>query len=519
MTHEPSADRAGSPPESGRAPEDRVRAQFRAIPVPTYAWQEIDGRFILVDYNDAALEITKGHIADLVGKTVHDLYGPDSGIVADIEHCLRERTPIRREMDYTFMTTGARRRLAITYVAAATDVVLAYTEDVTERRHLEEQLRQAQKMEAVGLLAGGVAHDFNNLLTVIQAYCDALDESLEGGSALAADVAEIRGAASRAASLTRQLLAFSRKQVLQPRSLDLGVIIARLEPMLRRTIGEDIRVEVRTEGPIGRVQADPGQIEQVVLNLALTARDSMPAGGTLTLETANVDVDERFAADDLAPGRHVRLRVRDTGHGMDEATRLRIFEPFFTTKEHGRGSGLGLSTVYGIVKQSGGTVRVDSEPGKGSCFEIFLPHDPKGSIAPRPNTVGVSAERQGVETILLAEDEDALRVITRRVLERKGFRVLVASDGRDALRVAAAAGPIDLLVTDVVMPELGGRELFTELRALRPGLRVLYMSGYTDDEMLRRGMSAAGTAFLQKPFATDALLTLIREVIDAPEEV
>jgi two-component system, cell cycle sensor histidine kinase and response regulator CckA len=492
-----------------------VRAQFRAIPVPTYAWQEVGGTFVLVDFNDAALEITKGHIASLVGKTIADLHGTRPEIGADIERCLRERKPIRCETEYTFRT-GDRRLLSITYVAAPPDIVLAYTEDVTERRHLEEQLRQAQKMEAVGLLAGGVAHDFNNLLTVIQAYGDSLAENLEEGSALSADVAEIRDAASRAASLTRQLLAFSRKQVLQPRSVDLGAIVAGIEPMLRRTIGEDIRVELRWETPVARVLADPGQIEQVILNLALNARDAMPAGGTLTIETANVEIDECSAAGDLVPGRHVRLRVRDTGHGMDEATRSRIFEPFFTTKEHGRGTGLGLSTVYGIVKQSGGTVRVDSEPGKGSSFEVFLPHEPADSPAHGPALPAVPVVRQGGETILLAEDEDALRVITRRMLERKGYRVLTASDGRDALRVAAEAGPIDLLVTDVVMPELGGRELYTALRALRPGLRVLYMSGYTDDEMLRRGMSAAGTAFIQKPFETAALLTLMREVIEAP---
>jgi two-component system, cell cycle sensor histidine kinase and response regulator CckA len=506
-----------SPLPATRAPEDRVRAQFRAIPVPTYAWQDLGAGFVLVDYNDAALEITKGHIAHLVGKTIADLWGPDSGFGADIERCLRERKPIRREMDYTFMSTGSQRRLSITYVAAPPDIVLAYTEDITERRQLEEQLRQAQKMEAVGLLAGGVAHDFNNLLTVIQAYGDALAENLEARSPLYADVAEIRGAAARAASLTRQLLAFSRKQVLQPRSVDLGAIVAGIEPMLRRTIGEDIRVELRSESPLARVQADPGQIEQVILNLALNARDAMPAGGALTLETANVEVDERSAAGDLVPGRYVRLRVRDTGHGMDATTCSRIFEPFFTTKDHGRGMGLGLSTVYGIVKQSGGTVRVDSEPGKGSCFEVFLPKEPEDTTNRPASPVAVAA-RHGGETILLAEDEDALRVITRRMLERKGYRVLTARDGRDALRVAAEAGPIDLLVTDVVMPELGGRELYTELRVLRPGLRVLYMSGYTDDEMLRRGMSSAGTAFIQKPFETAALLKLMREVIDAAAE-
>jgi two-component system, cell cycle sensor histidine kinase and response regulator CckA len=509
-----SREKSGDP--TLRPPEERVRAQFRAIPVPTYAWQKTgdDGqeRFELVDYNDAAAAITEGNIAGLIGSTLDDLYGPQSEIAADIVHCLRERTQVRREMDYTFMTTGSCRRLSVTYVPAASDIVLAYTDDVTERRQLEEQLRQAQTMEAVGQLAGGIAHDFNNLLTVIQVYSDSLEASLAQDSPLRGDVTVIRDAASTAASLTRQLLALSRKQVLQPCSLDLHAILTRLEPILRSVLGEAIDVRRSTHGDAGRVRADPGQMEQVILNLAVNARDAMPLGGTLTLETACVDVGGEFAGE-LRPGPHVRLRVRDTGHGMEAAVLSRIFDPFFTTKGPGRGTGLGLSTVYGIVKQSGGTVHVESEPGKGSCFDVLLPRVPEGTLGDEPPPSHTAATR-GV-TILLAEDEDALRAVVRRVLVREGYRVLDARDAADARRVAAPLEAIDILVTDVVMPGKTGRELYEELRALRPQLRVLYMSGYADDDVLRRGVEGSTASFIQKPFTTKALLEKVRTAIDA----
>jgi PAS domain S-box-containing protein len=391
---------------------------------------------------------------------------------------------------------------------------IATVEDVTERVTLADQLRQAQKMEAVGQLAGGVAHDFNNLLTVIRTYSEFLLEQLEEESPLRADTIEIQKAAGRAASLTRQLLAFSRKQALDPRSIDVNEIVRGMEPMLRRLIGEDIRIELRLAPTLGAVKADAGQLEQVVLNLAVNARDAMPRGGTLTIETTEEQQTEAMrGGHGVIPGPYVSLVVRDSGCGMDRATRARVFEPFFTTKEQGRGTGLGLSTVYGIVKQSDGYIWCDSTEGIGTTFTVLFPQLPAetdASSEPAEQTLD-----RGAGVVLVTEDEDPIRALSRRILEREGYTVLEARDGREAIRVAAGyPGRIDLLLSDLVMPNVGGRELFSHLRLLRPDLRVLFVSGYTDDDILRRGLSDPGSAFLQKPFTARALATAAKAALE-----
>jgi hypothetical protein len=394
---------------------------------------------------------------------------------------------------------------------------VAFVLDRTARRTLEQQLRQAQKMEAVGRLAGGVAHDFNNILTAITGYGDLLREDLSPGHPGLADVAEIRKAADRAAGLTRQLLAFSRQQVLEPRVLDLNELVHNMEKMLRRLLGEDIELATALAPALGAVKADPGQLEQVIMNLGVNSRDAMPGGGKLTIETADVELDRTYATnhDPIEPGRYIMLAVTDTGTGMTEATKARLFEPFFTTKEKGKGTGLGLSTVYGIVKQSGGFIWVYSELGLGSTFKIYLPRvDEAAEATSAPATEPRPVE--GTETVFVAEDEEGVRRIVREALERRGYTVIHAASGPEAVaRAEAHAGPIHLLVTDVVMPGMGGRDLATHLAAARPGLRVLYMSGYTDDSALRRRIVEGGSPYLQKPFSPDVLLRKVRAVLDA----
>jgi PAS domain S-box-containing protein len=402
--------------------------------------------------------------------------------------------------------------------------ILGSAQDITDRvgterelREVEEQLRQSQKMEAIGQLAGGVAHDFNNLLTVIKAYSGLVAEQLDDESQLRADVVEIQRAAGRAASLTQQLLAFSRKQVLQPRILDLNGVARELEPMLGRLIGDDISIVMDLDHEIGRVTADRGQIEQVLINLAVNARDAMPAGGTLTIASANVRLDDAYHGRHpvVAPGEYVMIAVSDTGCGMDEATRLRIFEPFFTTKPAGKGTGLGLSTVYGIVKQSSGYVWVYSERHIGTCFKVYLPRLETGELTSTTSDHPGVARLSGSEIVLLVEDEPSVRSLARRVLERNGYTVLEAHDGRDALRVAEQyKQPIQLLVTDMMMPELGGPDVWGALKGKRPELRVLFMSGYTNEDMIRRGLLDPGAAFLQKPFTPTDLARAARDVLD-----
>jgi two-component system cell cycle sensor histidine kinase/response regulator CckA len=389
-------------------------------------------------------------------------------------------------------------------------------EDVTDVLRLEDQFRQAQKMEAVGQLAGGVVHDFNNLLTIINGYSEIIQTQLPADSPVQKLVREIDQAGERAASLTRQLLAFSRKQVLEPKVLNLNAVVTDTAKILQRLIGEDIELNTALEPSLGLVRVDPGQIEQVLMNLAVNARDAMPQGGKLALETANVDLDATYtqAYPDLLPGPYVMVAVSDTGMGMDEATKAHIFEPFFTTKQPGKGTGLGLATVFGIVRQSNGHIAVSSEPGRGATFKIYLPVVAGVISSPKPHPDPKSAPR-GNETILLTEDDSAVRALARHALQMHGYTVLEAGQGDKALHVAEECkGTIHLLVTDVVMPVMSGRELAERLAAIRPGLRVLYLSGYTDDAVIRHGVSLAETAFLEKPFTPSSLATKVREVLD-----
>ena len=388
--------------------------------------------------------------------------------------------------------------------------------DITEHKRLEENLRQSQKMEAVGRLAGGIAHDFNNLMTIITGRAEMLLGRLRPDDPLHRDIELFRKTSARAAAVTRQLLAFSRKQVLQPKVLDLNAVVAGTDSMLRRLIGEDIDLVTVLEPALWHVRADPGQLEQVILNLAVNARDAMPNGGKLTIETGNVELDEGYASRHVAvkPGSFVLLAVSDTGMGMDEATRSRMFEPFFTTKEQGEGTGLGLATVYGIVKQSGGNIWCYSEPGQGTAFKIYLPRVDEAveSLEPAPPA---AEPQRGTETVLLVEDEDELRSVAREILEMYGYAVLEAQRPDDALLIAERhSGPIHVLVTDVVMPKMNGRDLARRLAPLRPETRVLYISGYTDEAIVRHGVLDPGTAFLEKPFTPDELARKVREVLD-----
>jgi two-component system cell cycle sensor histidine kinase/response regulator CckA len=394
------------------------------------------------------------------------------------------------------------------------EILLGTVIDMTERRKLEEQLLQSQKMEAVGRLAGGIAHDFNNLLTAVSGYTELLIGQLAEGDPRRESAEEIRQAGHRAAALTQQLLAFSRRQVLEPRVLDLNAVISNMERMLRRVIGEDIELSTSLAGSLWRTKADPAQIEQAILNLVVNARDAMPRGGQLTLETANVDLDAKYSGG--APGPHVMLAVSDTGVGMDKEQQARLFEPFYTTKERGKGTGLGLSTTYGVVKQSGGSIWVYSERGLGTTFKIYLPRSEEPLDEPAeapPPAIPLS----GTETILLVEDEPEVRRLVQKILDMHGYAVLSAASPAEAIAISRSRpGTIDILVTDVIMPGMNGRELARALSTARPDLRVLYMSGYTDAAIAHQGILDPGTAFLSKPFTPDVLARKVREVLDSP---
>ena len=395
--------------------------------------------------------------------------------------------------------------------------------DITERKQaeaqqkvLEEQLRAAQKMEAIGSLAGGIAHDFNNLLSVILSYTGFLMKAVPEGDPSRSDLLEVKQAAERAATLTHQLLAFSRKQVLQSVRLDLNQVIKGVAKMLTRILGEDIELSIALEPGLGLVMADPGQIEQVLMNLVVNARDAMSRGGKLTIETSNKEIDAGYAArhDGMAPGDYVMFAVSDSGTGMDKETQARIFEPFFSTKGPGKGTGLGLSTVFGIVKQSGGSIWVYSEPGQGSSFKIYLPRLQAPLAAEDDKPQSNSVRLTGTETILLVEDEEAMRRATERILVGAGYTVLAASDGDEGLEVGARhSGEIHLLLTDVIMPHRGGNDLAQELVKSRPSIKVIFMSGYTDDAIVNHGVLDAGTNFIGKPFTEDALIRKVQEVL------
>jgi PAS domain S-box-containing protein len=457
--------------------------------------------------------------ADWVGKVIH----PEdrASVQQAVEKGLAGEPNI--SLDYRIVwpdgtVRWATSRATVFYDQAgnATQIIGAIM-DITDRKRLEDELRQAQKMEAVGHLAGGVAHDFNNLLTVVFGFSEILLKRLAPGDPARELILQIRHAGKRAAALTEQLLAFSRRTVLEPKILDLKEAVRESEKMLRRLIGEDVQFNAVFDPGLKPVKADPGQLGQVIMNLAVNARDAMPTGGTLTIETRNIELDEASAAEipDAKPGRYVLLAVSDTGTGMTPEVKARIFEPFFTTKAAGKGTGLGLPMVYGVVKQSGGCIAVESEPSRGTTFKIYFP------IAEGPASAGNAPPKfnlgaTGTETILLVEDEDAVRSVIFMALRQAGYTVLEASRGREAIRIAAEhREQIHLLITDVIMPEMGGRQLVEHLVATRPNLKVLYLSGHTDDAVVRHGVSEADVAFLQKPFTITALTSKVREVLNA----
>ncbi len=482
-----------------------------------------NGRFVLV--NQATAHVYGTTVDALVGKTDGDF----NRNMEEVAHFLRDDRDVMSSGQSKIIAeepvtnpAGETRwfqtiKVPLRSPAEGTATLLGVATEITERKRLEEQLLQSQKMEAVGQLAGGVAHDFNNILTAIVGYTDLLAAELASNVRQLEDLEEIRKAARRAAALTRQLLAFSRKQVLEPRIIDVNAVVLNLDKMLRSLISENIELKTDLADNLGAARADPNQIEQVIMNLAINARDAMPDGGTVTIETGNVTLDDAYAGQHVSviPGEYVMLAVSDTGCGMDAKTQSRIFEPFFTTKPAGRGTGLGLSTVYGIVKQTGGNIWLYSEPGKGTTFKIYLP-----AIAALPEDIGkvapAEAPRRGAGTVLVVEDDEQLRRLTHRALDAQGYTVLVADRGGTALDIARRhKGEIDLLLTDVIMPDTNGRKLAETIQAARPGMRVLYMSGYPDGAIASHGMLEPGVAYLAKPFTTEAITRRVREVLEA----
>lgn len=508
-----------------RDSEARYRLLFESNPFPMWVYDLETLSFLAI--NEAAVHCYGYSREEFLAMTIKHIRPPEDvpALLENVSKVLsgRDEAGVWRHQkkdgqlidveitSYPLSFAGRRAELVL-----ASDITMRKQTEEALRRS-EEQLRQAQKMEAVGKLAGGVAHDFNNLLTVINGHTSLSLRRLEQDDPLYHKLETVQAAGERAASLTRQLLAFSRKQIMQPKVLDLNHVIFETNKMLQRLIGEDIDLFIGLMPDLGKVKADPGQIEQVLMNLSVNARDAMPKGGKLTIETHNVYIDEEYSRRHVSvpPGRYVMLAVSDTGCGMDAATQGRIFEPFFTTKEVGRGTGLGLSTVYGIVKQSGGNIWVYSEVGRGTTFKIYLP-----CVDSPAEEIKASIETQapaGTETVLLVEDEEMVRNMTREILQESGYQVLEAQHGHEALAVAERYdGPIHLMLSDVVMPQMSGRELAEQLSPLRREMKVLYMSGYTDDAIVHHGVLDEGMAFIEKPFTPDSLTRKLREVLDVP---
>ena len=515
--------------EALRESEERFRQIYDETPI---GYHELDTRGRIVRVNRTELEMLGYPVEEMLGQPVWKFVLEEettrhvimAKIAGDVSfHETFERT--YRRKDGTTLPVLVKDRV-IRDKGGRIIGIRSTVEDITERRRSEEalrkseeQLRQWQKVEAIGRLAGGIAHDFNNLLMTIKGCSEILLQECDAQDPRREEAEEIQKAAERATSLTRQLLAFGRRQILQPQVLDLNKVVTNMNKMLQRVIGEDIQLLTVLEPKLRPVKVDPGQIEQVIMNLAVNARDAMPRGGRLTIETANVFLDEDYAQRHVSvkPGSYVMLAVSDNGCGMDQETQSHLFEPFFTTKEKGKGTGLGLSTVYGIVKQSGGNIWAYSELGRGTTFKIYLPmvtQAVKEKYA-RPERRRISA--RGAETILLVEDEKAVRMMIGKTLQSKGYAVLEAQHGQEALSICEDySGPIHLMVTDVVMPLMSGKELAEQLAPQRPEMKVLYMSGYPDNSIVQHGVLEPGTEFLQKPFTLNTLEAKVREILDAP---
>lgn len=472
--------------------------------------------------NDAVVKQGQRSREQLIGRTMMECYpGIDSTpMFAVLRRCMAERTHDRLENEFTF-PDGSVGWFELRFVPAPEGVCILSL-DITEEkravarlRRTEEQLRQAQKMEAIGRLAGGVAHDFNNLLSIILSYGEMALRDLKPSEPMRADLQEITNAGRRASDLTRQLLMFSRQRVVEPKVLNLNDVLASMDKMLQRILGADVDLVSRPAQSLGKVRVDSSGIEQVIMNLVVNARDAMPTGGKLTMETGNVVLDESYTRDHFGatPGPHVMLAVSDTGSGMDKTTLARIFEPFFTTKPVGKGTGLGLSTVFGIVQQSGGNIWVYSEPGKGTTFKVYLPT--VDAEVDEVVEVARPGDLRGTETVLLVEDDDQVRTVAASILRKNGYYVIDARNAGEALLVAEKhPTKIHLLLTDVVMPQMSGPELAKRLASARPDMRVLCMSGYTDDSIVRHGVIEAHLAYLQKPFTPDSLARKVRQVLD-----
>jgi two-component system, cell cycle sensor histidine kinase and response regulator CckA len=500
-----------------RQSEERFSKAFRSSPLPITISTKVDGRYL--DANGAFLKMIGRPWEELVGHTANELnvwaFPEDRDkMVAALD---RDGRVSALETVFNSSMTGERRVQVFAEPIQLNGIpcVLAITNDVTEAKRMEEQFRQAQKMEAVGRLAGGMAHDFNNMLGVIIGYCDLLKDrpSLEGA---VRDASQIKKAAQRAATLTRQLLAFSRQQVLLPRVLNLNDVVKDVSQMLLRVIAEDISLAFVPGPSLGSVRADLGQIEQVLMNLVVNARDAMPLGGKIVIETANVELDETYSQihQEVRPGPYVLLSVSDTGSGMDSRTMSKVFEPFFTTKPPGEGTGLGLSMVYGVVLQSGGYIWVYSEPGQGAAFKIYLPRI-EAAAEPLPQTTPEIIFAKGSETVLLVEDEQNLREVTVELLESEGYRVLEAKDGPTAIAISQAQRErIHVLLTDIVLPKMSGTVLAGRIKEFRPDLKVLYMSGYTGNLVAHQGMLDTDSALIQKPFTKHTLMSELRRVLN-----
>lgn len=495
--------------------QERFRKAFNANPEPIFISTASDGRYI--DVNESFLQVTGYRREEVIGRSSLELgFWVQPEDRARVVESLDKQGSVR-DLEISFRAKSGENRTgqvsAEMIELAGQKCVFCIFKDVTEHKALERQLRQAAKMEAIGQLSGGIAHDFNNLLGVIIGYCEMLEEQIAPQSPMRKDCEQIKKAGERAASLTRQLLAFSRQQVLEPKVLDLNATAHDLEKMLRRLIGEDIDLRTSFDPLLGSIKADRGQIEQVIMNLVVNARDAMPQGGMLTIETSNVELDEDYDCrhPQVQPGSYVLLSVSDTGKGMDAETQARIFDPFFTTKELGKGTGLGLSTVYGVIRQSGGHIWVYSELGHGTTFKIYLPRVDEVAKAEK-RKAGAATALRGAGTILLVEDEEPLRVLTRRFLGEAGYTVLDAGHPDKALQIAQEhRGPIHLLLTDVIMPGMSGRMLVEKLAQIRPLPRIVYMSGYSG--FTHGNLLDAEANLLAKPFSRDALLRKLQEAL------